>query len=394
MREKGQLILVMSIVLFLLILGGIILSVIPPENFIARRQIESTQALYIAQAGLQNGVYLINNNPNLSKLELSSQKNNYYLNVTYTITETSGAKIINSYTLPVSLGEFFVTATYSSALINEGNLLSQGDFFVIKSIGYVPYKGSSNSKRSIEIVGRTDEISLDPFKYAVFAGTSVNVKGNAGVFGESLEGGGFDTAIYSRGDVNYLGSSIINTSTPIPGVDYIENDTTLQMPRLNEEYLKSISQSQGLYRSGSVNLKDLVDIIMSNPNWYNSATGSYNTWSLVIYVDGSAQIASNIDFQGTIVIKGDFKIRGTGKEDIKIRGLVYSASFNAVDEELTIYGNPIVEGATLGEIVDIGGNSTVRHNKLFLNNIFNTHGIENIVQKTRGKLKILSWKEF
>ncbi len=394
MKEKGQLILVISIVLFLFILGGIILSLIPPENLMARRQIESNQAFYLSQAGLENAIYLINNDRNLKDLVISSNKGSYGLNVNYTITQTSGTKLTGSFIFPIQLGEYVVSANYTNALINEGGLLAQGDFFVIKSTGYIPSVSNYTAKRNIEIFGRVDQISLDPFKYAVFAGTSVSIKGNAVIRGESLEEGGFDTAIYSRGDVRLIGNAfdVNGTNSPIPGVDYIANDTSLQLPQLNMAYLRAISIMQGLYRSGrNVDLKQIVDIAQSNPSWYNSATKTYNTWSLVIFIDGSAKMDGNVEFQGIVVVNGDLRISGRGN---KVRGIVFASNMDTVPKDLSIYGDPVIDGCSLGEIVDIGGNSTVRHNKDFLNNVFITHGIENIVQKTRGKLRALSWREY
>lgn len=394
MKEKGQLVLVISIVLFLFILGGVILSLIPPENLMVRRQIESNQAFYISQAGLENAVYLINNNRNLKNLELLSEKGSYGLNVSYTITETSGTKLTGSFILPIQLGEYIVSANYTNALINEGGLLTQGDFFIVRSVGYVPSISNYTAKRSIEIFGRVDQISLDPFKYAVFAGTSVDIKGNAVIRGEPLEGGGFDTAIFSRGNVRLIGNAfdINGTNSPIPEIDYIANNSSLQMPTLNMAYLRAVSMMQGLYRSGNkINLKNLVDIAQSNPSWYNSATKTYNTWSLVIFIDGSADMEGNVEFQGIVIIRGDLRISGTGN---KVKGLVFASNMDTVPEDLSIYGDPVIDGCSLGEVVDIGGNSTVRHNSEYLNNIFTTHGIENIVQKTRGKLRTLSWREY
>ncbi|MEN2984345.1 MAG: hypothetical protein ABDH25_04900 [Dictyoglomaceae bacterium] len=394
MKEEGQLILVISIVLFLFILGGIILSLIPPENLVTRRQIESNQAFYISQAGLENAVYLINNNVNLKDLNLISKKESYGLNVSYTITETSGLRFTGSFILPIRLGEYVVSANYTNALINEGGLLVQGDFFVIRSVGYIPSISNYTVKRSIEIWGRVDQISLDPFRYAVFAGRKVSVRGNAIIRGELLPGGRFDTAIYSRGDVDLIGRSydINGTNSPIPGIDYIANDSSLQMPILNFPYLMAVSMMQGLYRSGNkVDLKNVVDVAQRNPSWYNSATRTYNTWSLVIFVDGSADMAGNVEFQGIIVVRGNLKVTGTGN---KVRGMVFASNMDANPDELSIYGDPVIDGCSLGEIVDIGGNSTIRHNNEFLNNIFSTHRIENVVQKTRTKLRTLSWREY
>ena len=394
MKEKGQLVLVVSIILFLFILGGIILSLIPPENLMVRRQVESNQAFYISQAGLQNAVYLINTNKDLANLQISSEKTFYSLNVTYTITETSGTKITGSYEFPISLGEYTVSAVYTNALINEGGILSQGDFFIVRSIGYVPSITNYSAKRTIEIYGRVDEISLDAFRYTVFAGRSVEFKGRSAVIeGERLPDGTFDTAIYSRGNVDLNNPPSINgTYNPVLGRDVIANDSSIEMPRLNETYLRTISIAQGLYRTGNnIDLKDLVNIAQSNPNWYNASTKTYNTWSLVIYIDGSAKMSGNVEFQGMVIVKGSLRITGTGN---KIKGIVYAVDMDTVPDDLTIYGDPIIEGSSIGEVVDIGGNSTLKHRRDYINNILLTHGIPNVVEKTRGNLKILSWREY
>jgi len=397
LKDKGQLVIVISIILFLFILGGIILSLIPSENLMVRKQIESNQAFYLAQAGLQNAVYLVNSNKNLLSLNLSSKRFNSGLIISYTITETSGIKITDSYTLPISLGEFYVTASYSMVYLPQSNVLSPIDLIVIKSTGYVPSNTSSATKRSIEIYGRVDNISLDAFRFAVYASRNATIGGNSTVQGEPLPDGTFDVAVYARGDVSIPGHGVINnTSNPIPGRDYIESDSSVQVPILNEAYLRSVSQAQGLYRSGSrIKIQDLIrNVVMSNPNWYNSATNTYNTWSLVIFVDGNAEFEANLDFQGMIIVKGSFSISGTGSN--KIAGIVYAQNLNAVDEKLTltIDGNPTIIGCSLGEDVDISGSSVVKHNSQNINNILSTHGIENVVQKTRGNLKILSWREF
>jgi hypothetical protein len=184
---------------------------------------------------------------------------------------------------------------------------------------------------------------------------------------------------------------INGTYSPILGKDVIANDSTLTMPVLNDSYLKSISQSQGLYRSGNnIDIGNIVSYAKSNPNWYNSATKTWLTWSLVIYIEGSAKMAGNVEFQGMVIVKGDVKITGTGN---KIRGILYAAEVDTAVQDLSIYGDPIIEGTSIGEDVSIGGNSTVRHNKQYIENIFKTHSITNIVKAVKTKLKILAWQE-
>lgn len=393
-KEKGQLILAVVIVLFVFLLGMIIIQLMPSEYAIIKRTVESNQAFYLAQSGLQQAIYFINNNPDLAFLELSLRKSGQSNLLVYTLTYTYGGNKKENINLnSISLGEYSVYVTYSLSNMSSGGIIVSFPIYKIVSTGYIPSIANPRVVRSIEVYGNNTDISLDPFKFAVYAGKSVSFSGKSAVIeGERLPDGSFDTAIYSNGSVDLRNPPLINgTYSPILGKDVIANDNTLTMPILNDSYLKSISQSQGLYRSGSnIDIGSIVSYAKSNPNWYNPATKTWLTWSLVIYIEGSAKMAGNVEFQGMVIVKGDVKITGTGN---KIKGILYAASVDTVVQDLSIYGDPIIEGTSIGEEVEIGGNSTVRHNKQYIENIFKTHGITNILKTTKTKLKILAWQE-
>ncbi|MGC9001861.1 MAG: hypothetical protein ACP5J9_02670 [Dictyoglomus sp.] len=393
-KEKGQLIFAVLIVLFVFLLGMIIIQLMPSEYAITKRTVESNQAFYLAQSGLQQAIYFINNNPDLAFLELSLRKSGQSNLLSYTLTYTYGGNKKENINLnSISLGEYSVNVTYSLSNMSSGGIIVSFPIYKIVSIGYIPSIANPRVVRSIEIYGNNTDISLDPFKFAVYAGKSVSFSGKSAVIeGERLPDGSFDTAIYSNGPVDLINPPLINgTYSPILGKDVIANDSTLTMPVLNDSYLKSISQSQGLYRSGNnIGIGNIVSYAKSNPNWYNSATNTWLTWSLVIYIEGSAKMAGNVEFQGMVIVKGDVKITGTGN---KIRGILYAAEVDTAVQDLSIYGDPIIEGTSIGEDVSIGGNSTVRHNKQYIENIFKTHSITNIVKAVKTKLKILAWQE-
>lgn len=372
----------------------VIIQLIPSENAITKRVVESNQAFYLAQSGLQQAIYLINNNPDLSILTLSLRKSSNNSDLSYTVTYTNGSIERKNFSINgISLGEYLVTATYSLAKVVSGGMLIDYPVYKIISKGFIPSMNNYRVVRTIEVYGNNRDVNLSPFKFAVYAGKSVNFSGKSAVIeGARLPDGSFDTAIYSNGPVDLKNPPLINgTYSPILGVDVIANDNTLTMPVLNETYLKAVSQSQGLYASGkSIDLKDIVNKAKLNPNWYNAATNTWLTWSLVIYIDGSASMAGNVEFQGLVIVKGDVKITGTGN---KIRGILYAASVDSVTQDLSIFGDPIIEGISIGEEVSIGGNSTVKHNRQYIENIFQTHGLSNVVMLSKTKLKILSWQE-
>lgn len=372
----------------------VIVQLIPSENAITKRVVESNQAFYLAQSGLQQAIYLINNNPDLSILTLSLRKSSNNSDLSYTVTYTNGSIERKNFSINgISLGEYLVTATYSLAKVVSGGMLIDYPVYKIISKGFIPSMNNYRVVRTIEVYGNNRDVNLSPFKFAVYAGKSVDFSGKSAVIeGARLPDGSFDTAIYSNGPVDLRNPPLINgTYSPILGVDVIANDNTLTMPVLNETYLKAVSQSQGLYASGkSIDLKDIVNKAKLNPNWYNAATNTWLTWSLVIYIDGSASMAGNVEFQGLVIVKGDVKITGTGN---KIRGILYAASVDSVTQDLSIFGDPIIEGISIGEDVSIGGNSTVKHNRQYIENIFQTHGLSNVVMLSKTKLKIISWQE-
>lgn len=393
-KESGQLIFAIVIVLFVFLLGMIIIQLMPSEYTITKRIAESNQAFYLAQSGLQQAVYFINNTPDLASLKISLIRSGQGNILVYTLTYTYGSIERNNLNLnSVFLGEYSVDVSYSLLNMSSGGIIINFPVYKIISTGHIPSISNSRVQRTIEVYGNNTDISLDPFKFAVYAGRSVSFAGQSAVIeGERLPDGSFDTAIYSNGPVDLKNPPLINgTYSPLLGRDVIANDNTLTMPVFNDTYLKNISQAQGLYRSGNnVDLKPLVDYAKSNPNWYNPTTKTWLTWSLVIYIEGSAKMAGNVEFQGIIVVKGDVKISGTGN---KVKGILYAASVDTIVQDLSIYGDPIIEGTSIGEDVSIGGNSTVRHNKRYIENIFSTHGITNVVKATKTKLKILAWQE-
>ncbi|HOJ93031.1 MAG TPA: hypothetical protein PKW23_05200 [Dictyoglomaceae bacterium] len=393
MREKGQLIFAVIILIFIFLLGGIIIELMPSEKLLSRRLVDSTQAFYLAQSGLQQAIYFVNSDPDLKALALSVRKFSDGALLSYTITENSGRFISNSYTSSVSAGEYLVAVSYFLSKINSGGMSVDYPVYRIRSEGYVPQIIKYSAKRGIEIYGNNTEINIDPFKFAIFAGNSVNFSGKSAVIeGERLPDGSFDTAIYSNGPIEDNCPLINGTFSPQPGKDIVENDNTLTMPILNDEYLKNIAKKQGLYKSGSnIDLRDMVNFAKENPNWYNASTNTWNTWSLVIYVDGSAEMSGDTKFQGFVIIKGDIKITGTGN---KIKGIFYASSLDSIAEGLSIYGDPIIEGVSLCESINIRGNSTIRHKKDYIEKVMNYHGVSNVVQATKTKFRVLSWQEY
>lgn len=169
------------------------------------------------------------------------------------MTYTNGDLFKFSYNIgSISVGEYNVTVSYTFSKLNSGGVLIDYPIYKIRCEGYVPSIDNYRVIRKLEVYGNNTEITLDPFKFAVFAGTSVNFSGKAAVIeGERLPDGTFDTAIYSNGPVDLSNPPLINGSySPVLGIDVIANDNSLSMPTLNEDYLKGVAMSQGLYRSG------------------------------------------------------------------------------------------------------------------------------------------------
>ncbi|HOL38790.1 MAG TPA: hypothetical protein PKY18_00570, partial [Dictyoglomaceae bacterium] len=122
MREKGQLIFAVIILIFIFLLGGIIIELMPSEKLLSRRLVDSTQAFYLAQSGLQQAIYFVNSDPDLKALALSVRKFSDGALLSYTITENSGRFISNSYTSSVSAGEYLVAVSYFLSKINSGGM--------------------------------------------------------------------------------------------------------------------------------------------------------------------------------------------------------------------------------------------------------------------------------
>jgi len=261
MNKKGvALILVLVIVLVLVILGGAMLSRSIAEVNLSNRYLESVQAFWLAESGI-----------NQALIDLRLDYN------TTSVASTT-----------------FGVGGYSAAIT-----VNLDGTRTVTSTGFIPSSGTPRIQRILEsVVNRLPHTPANFFDNAVYSSGDITLSG----------------AAYSvTGDVIYSGT-LTGTDSEITG-DVTDDPSITPVARLDFDQLKTISQGQGNYHDA-----DNLDGPFPASFWFDEAAGIPN----VVYLEGTFTLTGNNSLGGFYVVGGDVVYDATLGGNVNVEGAIYT----------------------------------------------------------------------
>lgn len=315
MNKKGiALIITFAIILVLTILGSAIISRSISENNITKRYSETTQAFWLAEAGINRALYELRNNYNLGS-----------------ITATQ-----------LGSGGYNVTISPS------------GQNRIVNSTGYIPFTGQARASRGIEAV-MSKSIPPNFYDNAIYSAGEVDLNGNSYSITGNIR---YADEIDNTGNVN-------GTITQDPSIN--------PLARFDFQQLRALSSSQqNVYVLNGNQLVNEATGQQGFPGsfWYSPGVPN------IVYIEGDLQLNGNIGtIGGFFVVAGDVinnpgatydtTVNGNGQ----IEGAIYTRGefrINGGGGNLNING-----GVWAGEEARLNGNAHVNYNQSYLEAIGN-----------------------
>ncbi|MBL7070035.1 MAG: hypothetical protein ISS27_01010 [Candidatus Omnitrophica bacterium] len=297
MNKKGiALVLALVIVMVLLLLGGAMLSRSMAEVNLSNRYLESIQAFWLAEAGINQALIDLRSDYSAS-------------NVASTTFGEGGYSAVITANVD---GTRTVTAT-----------------------GFIPSGGTPRIQRTLEsVMNRLAHTPANFFSQAIYSAGDITFAG----------------AAYSvAGDVMYSGT-FTGTDSGITG-DVTDDPSITPLAHLDFDQLKTISQAQGNYHD-----VDGLDGPFPTDFWYDEVAGIPN----VVYLEGAfdlsgknlvggffivggdvvydAELSGNVAVDGAIYTLGNFTLNGGGSA-LNINGGVWSGQNTTITGSSTIAYN-------------------------------------------------------
>jgi len=312
MNNRGvALILSFILIAVLTVLGAASLSRSISESRIARRYSESTQALWLAEAGINRALNELRDN--------------------YNITPGSG---LWPTTMLEDAGRYEV----------DVSVIDVGTKWLVTSHGCIP-DVTCNSSRTQRIIEATMTKAVSPgpanfFNNAIYTPGNVNISGSAYTV---------------TGDVRYGGT--ITPDPPVNPVDNIYDTSITTLARFDFDQLRAMSQGQGNYHDAT-----------HNPPFPTSFWKSIGVPNIV-FVEGDFDLSGKKEIVGGFVIVGgdllyDVDITGNAGVD----GAIYTLGTCSVKGG----GNALFNvngGIWAGQGVTITGSTVIEYNSDYMNAI-------------------------
>lgn len=353
MRKKAfALIFSLIVVAVLVVLGIATFSRSISEGRLAQRELESTQAFWAAEAGVNNALNALRDDFNKSVAGINS-----------------GADSLNQ-------GAFSV--------VSITNIDSNNRRVTVE--GYFP-AASPTLTRKIEVVVSKPPLPPDLFDYAIYTSGDLTSNGAAGsVTGDIIVGGTFTDN----------GGTAMDAPTEDSSIDPIA--------RLNFEDLKIASEAQNNDYETSKNGKKYyepgttTEKALPGDFWYTTADDGVDNdgddivdeadeWvPNIVYIDGDIDISGCGTVGGFFIVGGDMVADATLSGSGTMDGVVYMLG------EITINGGGGTEtlningGILAGGDTTINGSPTIEYNSAYMDAIKNNLPID-------SDPEISSWKD-
>ena len=397
MNKHGSIVFSLLLVLVLTGLGAGVLLRSVNENKIANRTANSTQAFWLAEAGVQKTIWEINNNNCADFVQQGTST---------ACVSCSGCGAGNK-TMSVSVsgaGDYDV-------VLDSGNTLATST-------------GSCPSRASASVIGRTVKANIvkkSPFSYAAFAQGQVTLANNTFIDSYNSDNGAYNAGTNSNtnGDVGSNGTTagIItignnislggNVSTGPGGTDTVGNgtviagttthDNNVSLPAVTVPAALTGLASGGTFSIGNNGTSALAagDYKYSSVNMANNATlditGAVRLYltaatalstgnninvniasgaSLELYVDGVFTIPNNATLSSAGNIPKNLQIYSTytGANGISLNNNgVLAAAVYAPQTDISIGNNDDLFGSVVGKTVAANNNSAIHYDESLKN---------------------------
>lgn len=296
-KRGAALIICFMLITVLAILSTAILSASISENTFTKKYLESTQAFWLAEAGVNKA--------------LNTLRSNY------------GTTAVDNTALGVG--------GYSALIAANGDGTR-----TITAHGFVPFNSPFRQERILEV--KMNKLSIVPpnfYDNALYSASNVTING---------------TSYDINGNVIYSGA-IDGSTVNINGT--IAHDTSVSpLAALSYDQLRTLSQAQGNYHNAS-DLNGPFPVSF----WYNESAGIPN----VVFLEGNLDLNGKTVVGGFFVAGGEVTYNATISGNVNVEGCIYTRgnfTINGGGNSLNVEGGVWTgTGATLNGNAKINYNT-------------------------------------
>ncbi|HTY44826.1 MAG TPA: hypothetical protein VMD52_02395 [Patescibacteria group bacterium] len=391
MNKKGvALILCLVVVVILMVLSAAMLSSNITEGFVAQRFARSSQAFWLAEAGIQRAHRTLNDNSwgttgwNVAGLDSYSKTENLAIG-TYSVTVNciscsnpiaTSTGTVNGVQRQVMV-KFATESPFQFGIFSRGQLTMSGNGF---TDSYDSSKGVyGNNNKSADGGIATD--GTDAGIIGLSGNAKVNGDAGTGPGGTVVKTGNASVTGQEKHDVDMILPPVAIpsclTDLSDAGAYSASGNETKTLPSGNYRY-----SSMSISGNGKINVTGTVKIYLTSSSALGiSGNGKLNVTggNLIIYTAGSMSIsgngiANNTNVPSNVIIKSTYQgvngvsISGNGD----LQGVIYAPNTNVSDT-----GNGSIFGAVIGKTVTISGNGNVHYDKALKNLTGGSFAIQN-----------------
>ena len=332
MNKKGVALILISILLVVLtIFSTALISSSFSENAFAIRYLESTQAFWLAEAGISQAISGLRIDSNLTAIANTA------------------------------LGK----GGYSATIVANPD-----GTYTVTSQGFIPFNTPFSANRIIQAVVDKLEVPGNFYDYVIWSENNINIigtgQGNFGsVTGDVISGG----SIYTKPENT-------NPDDIIEGAISTNDPTASPLPLLNFDQLRIISQNQGNFYDAER---------LKNPSFPTSFWYKYTETEKIpniVFLEGNLVLSGGANVGGFFIVGGDSIYTTTITGNVGIDGCIYTPG------EILVKGggtNLNIDGAIWAGSVKLEGSITLSYNPEYM------QATENFDPGTI--LQIISWKE-
>jgi len=314
MNKRGiALIIGLIMIAVLTIFGGAVVSRSIFENRVEHRYAESTQAFWLAEAGI---------NCALRELKLS-------------------------YTAPLlsaNCTKILTPGRYSVDDPPQNVTISGQTYKLLTAHGFIPSASPARVERIIEaLMVKYENVPTDFYGNALYSAGGVTLSGQAyGV----------------QGNVTYAGNLTGNT-TNLNGTAYPDSSIA-PLAQLNFDQIRAVSQGQSNYHNSTQ-----LGGPFPTSFWYNQTLGIPN----VVFLEGNLDLTGHTHVAGFFVVGGEVTYNATIGGNVDVDGSIYAPgrfTINGGGNALNVDG-----GAWSGQMTTLNGNAEVHYNQTVMSAIQN-----------------------
>jgi len=360
MNKRGVALILISILLVVLtIFSTALISSSFSENAFALRYLESTQAFWLSEAGIDAALNSLRGDPSLTTIYGRRNCHNYSNVTCYNVTTIDGG---------------FNVTIYNNS---DGS-------YTVNSTGFIPF----NALRANRVIQAEMNLTTIPDNFydtVIWSENDINIRGSGGNPKKNDTGNlaSVNGSVISGGGI-YPIPKDTNIKDIITG-NFSRNDSTASpLPLLDFTQLRYISQNQ--YNSTTLknNYYD-AQRLSKNPTfpdtfWYNETAGIPN----IVFLEGDLSLSGGDNVGGFFIVGGDsiYTYNTTISGNVGVDGCIYTPG------NILIVGggsNLNIDGGIWAGSVTLNGSITLSYNQTYAQAINNTN-VSTIVQ-------ITSWKD-